>query len=145
MPMLNDTNLETRLDLELPCKDPDWGKWPNVPDREAVSFTQDASQRLIYVSANMDLDLMARVEIELFLPAFHRRPLLARMLLWLGWNCILTARFDNLEMDVQYIEFDGYFVVLNVWISNPRRPAACRVPCVPIPWDRIPLYKEHVV
>lgn len=145
MPMPNNTTHHTMPDLEFLPLDPDWGKWPDVQDRRRVSFTHDASQRIEYVSANMDLDVMAHAEIELLLPAFHRRPLLHRMLHWLGWNCILTARFDNLEMDVQYVEFDGYFVVLNVWLTNPRRPAACRVPCVPIPWRLIPLYSEHVV
>lgn len=132
--------------LEPPfTPDPDYGKWPNVEGRQRVSLTHDACKRLDYVVNNMDLECMATAEIELMLPIFHRRPPLQRMLLAFRCNCVLTARFDHLGMDVEYVEREGYFQILNVWCSRPKGRFSCRIPNVPIPWHTIPPCQPHIV
>lgn len=110
-----------------------------------MSLTHDACKRLDYVVNNMDLECMATAEIELMLPIFHRRPPLQRMLLAFRCNCVLTARFDHLGMDVEYVEREGYFQILNVWCSRPKGRFSCRIPNVPIPWHTIPPCQPHIV
>lgn len=140
MPTAKELDTDTELHITA-----DWGKWPDVEGRDRVQLTEDARRRLDYVMNNMDLECMASVELELLLPIFHRRPLFQRMLLAFGWNCVLIATFDNLELDVEYVESQGYFRILNVWATKPKSRSTCRVPAVPIPWQMIPLYKPHIV
>ncbi len=110
-----------------------------------VSFTRRANLRLEYVANNMDLELMAHIQIETLLPVFHRRPLLHKLLLRFGYSTTLVARFRDPGIDVQYIEVDGRFLVLDVWSvgSTRGRPATCVIPLVELPWTHIPLYRTH--
>lgn len=115
------------------------------PEESRVSFTHHAEARLEYVTNNMDIEQMTRIRIEVLLPIFHRRPLLHRMLSVLRFNGILVARFTDPGIDVQYLETDGRFLILNVWCAGAVRGglASCVVPPVELPWKYIPLYREH--
>lgn len=110
-----------------------------------VSFTHRANAQLEYIVNNMDIELMAHIQIETLLPIFHRRPLLHRLLLRFGYSTILVARFKDPGIDVQYIEADGRFLILDAWCAGSVRcnPATCVVPQVELPWTNIPLFRTH--